>query len=145
MTAPDTKSALARVECFSPRAIDRYREFTARLDDVLLEVSAAPVYIDQLAHRIGTSVRTLQIATNAIHGLSLHRYVRLKRLWLVYLQLSNGRPGQSVKAAALANGFWHMGEFARLYKATFGEKASETLARAILAGATLQQKRSSEN
>jgi AraC family ethanolamine operon transcriptional activator len=35
-----------------------------------------------------------------------------------------------VKAVALANGFWHMGEFSKLYKATFGEMPSGTLAQA---------------
>jgi AraC family ethanolamine operon transcriptional activator len=53
----------------------------------------------------------------------------LKRLWSTRVQLMAGSSGLTVKAAALANGFWHMGEFSNVYKATFGEMPSETLAR----------------
>ena len=35
-----------------------------------------------------------------------------------------------MKAAALTNGFGHLSDFSRLYAKTFGEKPSETLARA---------------
>jgi AraC family ethanolamine operon transcriptional activator len=40
-----------------------------------------------------------------------------------------GGAGMSVKAAALSNGFWHMGDFSRGYKMAFGETPSETLTR----------------
>ena len=42
--------------------------------------------------------------------MSLHRWLRLRRLWLVRQRLLAGTP--SVKAAALAFGFWHLGDFA---------------------------------
>ena len=35
-----------------------------------------------------------------------------------------------VKSVALTHGFWHLGQFAHDYRATFGEMPSETLARA---------------
>ena len=38
--------------------------------------------------------------------------------------------GAQKKAAALANGFWHMGEFSKVYKTMFGEMPSETLVNA---------------
>src|SRR5579883_2258531 len=60
--------------------------------------------------------------------MSLHRYLRLRRLWLVRQQLRAGT--QSVKATALAFGFWHFGDFAQSYRSLFGETPSETLARA---------------
>jgi len=62
--------------------------------------------------------------------MSLHQHLRLKKLWGVRSQLLTGNQLLTVKAAALANGFWHMGEFSQLYKATFGEIPSETLLRA---------------
>ena len=40
-----------------------------------------------------------------------------------------------IKACALSNGFWHMGKFAALYAAQFGEAPSMTLARARAAAA----------
>jgi AraC family ethanolamine operon transcriptional activator len=34
-----------------------------------------------------------------------------------------------VKSVALSHGFWHLGQFARDYRETFGETPTETLAR----------------
>jgi AraC family ethanolamine operon transcriptional activator len=43
--------------------------------------------------------------------------------------LSPAAPYRSVKAAALSCGFWHLGQFSRDYRLTFGELPSETLVR----------------
>jgi AraC-like DNA-binding protein len=112
-----------------PRSFEQHRKLIARLDEVLRQRATTAVYSEDLARQVGTSVRTLQTAMQAVHGMKLHHYIRLRRLWLVRRQLIKALPGTSVKAAALSNGFWHMGEFGLLYKAVFGELASETLAR----------------
>jgi transcriptional regulator GlxA family with amidase domain len=111
----------------SPPCVDRHWKIVARLNDLMRELPTAPLYTSDLASRIGTSPRTLQTAVQAVYGVSLHRYVRLMRLWSAHCQLQRGCP--SVKAAALANGFWHMGDFSRFYKSTFGETPSVTLER----------------
>jgi len=108
---------------------DKHRKLIAHLDEVTALFGSEPLYSDDLAAALGVSVRTLQVATHAVHGVSLHHYLRLKRLWSVRVQLMIGGNGITVKAAALANGFWHMGEFAQGYRMTFGETPSETLAR----------------
>ncbi len=79
------------------------------------------LYSEDLARHLGTSVRTLQTAMQTVHGMKLHRYIRLKRLWLVRRQLIKALPGTNVRIAAQSNGFWHMGEFSQLYRAAFGE------------------------
>ena len=86
-----------------------------------------PIYSSELARRIGVSVRTMHDAVKRYRGMSLHRYLRLRRLWLVRKRLMEG--SQSVKACALAFGFWHLGDFSRSYRSQFGEAPSETLAR----------------
>lgn len=91
---------------------------------------AHPVYSGELARQIGVSVRTLHDAIQRYRGMSLHRYLRLRRLWLVRQQLLAGAP--SVKACALAYGFWHLSDFSRSYRSQFGESPSETLAAARL-------------
>jgi len=88
---------------------------------------AHPIYSSDLARQIGVSVRTMHDAVKRYRGMSLHRYLRLRRLWLVRKRLLEG--SQSVKACALAFGFWHMSDFSRSYSARFGEKPSETLAK----------------
>jgi AraC-like DNA-binding protein len=88
---------------------------------------AQPIYSSELARQVGVSVRTMHDAVQRYRGMSLHRYLRLRRLWLVRQRLLAGTP--SVKACALACGFWHLSEFSRSYRSQFGESPSETLAR----------------
>ncbi len=74
------------------------------------------------------SVRTLHDTVLRYRGMSLHRYLRLRRLWLVRGRLLAG--AESVKAAALASGFWHLSDFSRSYRQQFGETPSATLSAA---------------
>ncbi|MGY8709335.1 helix-turn-helix domain-containing protein [Bradyrhizobium sp. 18BD] len=110
-------------------SFDRHRKLIAWLDDAVATFGSRPLYSEDLAAVLGVSVRTLQTATRAVHGLSLHHYLRLKRLWATRVQLMTRGAGVSVKAAALGNGFWHLGDFSRGYRQAFGETPSETLAR----------------
>jgi AraC-like DNA-binding protein len=112
-----------------PRTFDRHKHIVARLDDFMKEYPTIPLYSEDLASNLGASVRTLQTAVWSVHGMSLHQYLRLKRLWLVRRQLTRRLPGMNIRVAAQSNGFWHMGEFSRLYKTIFGELPSETVSR----------------
>jgi AraC-like DNA-binding protein len=91
----------------------------------------SPIYSGDIAQQIGVSVRTLHDAILQFRGMSLHRYLRLRRLWLVRQRLLAGT--HSVKAAALAFGFWHLSDFSHNYLLQFGERPSATLARSRLA------------
>ncbi len=84
-----------------------------------------PIYSEELARQIGVSVRTMHDAVQLYQGMSLHRYLRLRRLWLVRQGLLAG--AVSVKSCALAFGFWHLGDFARSYRLHFGEPPSAAL------------------
>jgi AraC-like DNA-binding protein len=118
---PELPGRLAsRSYCRLVRTIDEYVAFHA----------ASPIYSADLAQRCGVSVRTLGTAVASVRGMSLHRYLRLKQLWSARAQLVKGSDTITVTSCARANGFHHMGEFARLYRATFHEPASRTLARA---------------
>jgi len=111
------------------RSFERHRYLVSRLDEFARSRPEMPLYSEALAREIGTSVRTLQLAVQEIHGASLHQHLRIRRLWCLRAQLANGSPMTSVSSAGMANGFLHMGELSRLYKATFGESPSETLLR----------------
>lgn len=87
------------------------------------------IYSGELAEQVGVSVRSMHDAVLRYRGMSLHRYLRLRRLWLVRKRLLEGSAG-SVKACALAFGFWHLGDFSASYRLQFGEAPSETLAKA---------------
>jgi AraC-like DNA-binding protein len=108
---------------------DSTRQFKVFRDvETLLSGDIAhPLYSGELAKQVGVSVRTMHDAIKRYRGMSLHRYLRLRRLWLVRKRLIEG--SQSVKACALAFGFWHLSDFSKSYRLQFGETPSETLAR----------------
>ncbi len=110
--------------------LTQYLGLVRRLDELLALNVGRTLYSADVARQLGVSVRTLHNAVVAIRGMSLHRYVRLRRLWSVRQQLALGSSTAVIKAIALANGFWHMGEFGTLYRNTFGETPQQTLAAA---------------
>jgi AraC family ethanolamine operon transcriptional activator len=111
------------------KTLARYKEILDRIEATVSTNPTVDPAIERLAEEIGVSVRTLQTASKSISGLGMHQYSRLRRLWSVRRQLRSGAAGLTVKASALANGFWHMGEFSSVYRAAFGESPSETLSR----------------
>ena len=76
------------------------------------------------------TIRTLHNAMVAVHGMSLQRFMILNRLWAARAALSCGGASDLVKTVAFDQGFWHLGRFARTYRAFFGESPSDTLAQA---------------
>jgi AraC-like DNA-binding protein len=112
------------------RVLAHYTELVNRLDEILAVNPAKAYSCEALANECGVSIRTLQNAMVAIRATSIHQYLRLRRLWSVRQQLIIGGLGYTIKACALANGFWHMGEFASSYRTAFGETATQTLKRA---------------
>ncbi|NOJ39844.1 helix-turn-helix domain-containing protein [Bradyrhizobium sp. WSM 1791] len=107
-----------------------YCRLVRMIDEYVALHPAAPIYSVDLAEQCGVSVRTLGTAVASVRGMSLHRYLRLKQLWSARAQLVKGSDAITVTSCARANGFHHMGEFARLYRSAFHETASRTLARA---------------
>jgi AraC-like DNA-binding protein len=99
------------------------------IDDLVDSGSLGPIYSGDVASKLGVSVRTLTSLMVKINGMSLHRYIRTRRLWMVRRQLLTGDPNQQIKEIALASGFWHLGDFAAKYYSEFGELPSSTQAR----------------
>lgn len=112
-------------------SVAQFRNFR-KIQTVLSDDIGRPIYSEELARQVGVSVRTLHDAVKRYRGMSLHRYLRLRRLWLVRQRLLAGV--DSVKACALACGFWHLGDFARSYRLQFGETPSETVVRSHYTG-----------
>jgi AraC-like DNA-binding protein len=103
-----------------------YLVLVRKLDEFLHDNAAKTFYSAEVARQFGVSVRTLNNAVVAIRGMSMHRYTRLRRLWNVRQRLVQGASIEAMKAIALANGFWHMGEFRTLYRDLFGETPQQT-------------------
>lgn len=123
--------ALSCAERYEPggASLDRYKTIVDRIDEL---VGLTPIDLSnqRLADAIGVSVRTLQKASLSICGSGVYHYSRLRRLWSVRHQLRTGAPGLTVRASALAHGFWHQSEFSNAYREAFGELPSRTLEQA---------------
>lgn len=111
---------------FRANPVSQYRIFQSA-EALISRDLGEPIYSAELARQIGVSVRTLQGVVQRYRGMPLHQYLRIRRLWLVRRRLLAG--AVSVKATALAMGFWHLGDFSRSYRTMFGEMPSETLSR----------------
>jgi len=108
-------------------SLSHYLALVRKLDEFLVANAGSTLYSADVARQLGVSVRTLHNAVVTVRGMSMHRYMRLRRLWNVRQQLVRGASLQSIKAVALVNGFWHMGEFTALYRDLFGETPQQTL------------------
>jgi AraC family ethanolamine operon transcriptional activator len=108
-------------------SLSHYLALVRKFDEFVAGNSGKTLYSADVARQLGVSVRTLHNAVVAIRGMSMHRYMRLRRLWNVRQQLLRGASLQSIKAVALVNGFWHMGEFTASYRDLFGETPQQTL------------------
>jgi AraC family ethanolamine operon transcriptional activator len=111
-------------------SLNHYLSLIQKFDEFVAINAGKTLYSADVARQLGVSVRTLHNAVVAIRGMSMHRYMRLRRLWSVRQQLLRGPAPQSIKAVALMNGFWHMGEFTALYRELFGEAPQQTLSAA---------------
>jgi AraC family ethanolamine operon transcriptional activator len=107
--------------------LSQYLSLVRRFDDFLASNSGRTLYSAEMAKQLGVSVRTLHNAVFAIRGMSMHRYTRLRRLWSVRQQLLQADRPESIRAIALLNGFWQLGEFLSLYRELFGETPQQTL------------------
>lgn len=119
----------ANIKVSSPRKFEQYRRIVREIDEYLSYQHTTDLCLPELARVCNVSLRTLQTATTAVRGLSVLRYVRLRRLWSVRKTLASGRSNVKVSDIARAYGFWHLSEFSAAYRATFGELPSETILR----------------
>lgn len=108
--------------------LSQYLLLVRRFDEFLASNPGRTMYSADVAKQLGVSVRTLHNAVFAIRGMSMQRYTRLRRLWSVRQQLLHGSQPESIKAIALLNGFWHLGEFLSHYRELFDETPQQTLA-----------------
>ena len=119
-TAPDVELA--------GLAIGNYVRACRRANEFLRSATGAPSNKD-VAEAAGVTIRTLHNAMVAVQGISLQKFMILRRLWAVRTALTRAGPGDLVKTIAFDHGFWHLGRFARTYRAFFGETPSATLSR----------------
>jgi AraC-like DNA-binding protein len=99
-------------------------------EDYAMAQSGDRLYVTELCKVAAVSERTLEYAFKEIMGLTPVTYLTRLRLHRVRQALMAATQGSTtVTTEALNWGFWHFGEFSRVYKECFGELPSETLRR----------------
>ncbi|PWS35790.1 hypothetical protein DFH01_19625 [Falsiroseomonas bella] len=103
---------------------------TSAAVDYLAAAPGRPVCSEEIGATLGVSPRFVNQCFDAVYGISVHRYLRQRRLAEARRRLAAGGAGLMVKQVALDLGFWHFGRFALAYRDLFGETPSQTLATA---------------
>ena len=100
-----------------------------RAEDYLFTSLESPVTRDSIADIAGVSIRTLSRAFMKRHGVGPITFLRQRRLEAAYRDLLGSKAEDtSVTDVAMRYGFAHLGKFSIVYRKTFGESPSHTLA-----------------
>lgn len=129
-------SALGEAGTFRPdrASVGRHTRIMLRFEEVVEEGGDEPMSMLDICRRTGTSRRLLEAVVLARTGKAPWEYLRWRRLWRARTLLSRPEQETTVTDIAFRLGFWHLGRFAAAYAATFGERPSVTLGRAIRTG-----------
>jgi AraC-like DNA-binding protein len=112
-----------------PRVLPAFHRVRAA-EEIMHDQSEDPLSMVDLAHRLGCSLRSLQLAFREVHdGLSPRQVYNRIRLQRARQRLLEASRQDQVTRIALDTGFHHLSRFAQTYARTFGELPSETLAR----------------
>ncbi|WP_157374251.1 helix-turn-helix transcriptional regulator [Salipiger sp. CCB-MM3] len=90
-----------------------------------------PLTVETIAMSVGASARSLQSAFRRVTGQTPWERLTAIRLEAVRHRLLSPQDTGNVTAVAMNSGFSHLGRFAALYRKTYGERPSETLARKL--------------
>ena len=125
-------AALGSARVAEPSRDAQTRQAQSRIvaiaEDYALAHAGEFLYVTDLCRATGVSERALEYAFNRVMGMAPIAYLTRLRLNRVRKALLTADRGSTtVSAQALTWGFWHLGEFARAYKACFGERPSDTL------------------
>ena len=97
--------------------------------DILDNPDRLPITVARLCAEVATSLSTLKRVFLAEFGVLPKAYIRARCLSAIRDDLAKFSPGTRIVDVANKWGFWHMGQFARDYRAMFGELPSTTLKR----------------
>jgi transcriptional regulator GlxA family with amidase domain len=119
---------------FQPPRSDRTRLAQCRIvkiaEDFAMGYAGDRLHLTDLCAATGVSERSLEYAFKEVTGLTPTAYMTRVRLHRVRKALLAATPASTtVSAEALNMGFWHFGEFSRVYRDCFGELPSQTLRR----------------
>jgi AraC-like DNA-binding protein len=109
----------------------RHLQIIARLEEFLAANRGEPAYLAEICAATGATERTLRACCQEYLGMSVIRYLWLRRMHLAHRALNLATSvTTTVTEIATECGFWELGRFSVEYRALFGETPSESLRRA---------------
>jgi transcriptional regulator GlxA family with amidase domain len=109
---------------------DTLPSHVSRAEDFIEAHWDQAITIEKLVEATGVGARAIFRAFQQTRGYSPMAFARTVRLRHAHRMLATPDRETSVTAVAFICGFGNLGHFARDYRETFGERPSETLARA---------------
>jgi AraC-like DNA-binding protein len=108
----------------------RHLTIIARLEEFMDANRGEPAYLAEICAATGATERTLRACCQEYLGMSVMRYLWLRRMHLAHRALNSATPSSAtVTEIATGSGFWELGRFSVEYRALFGEAPSESLRR----------------
>jgi AraC-like DNA-binding protein len=103
-----------------------------RFEEFLEANRDKPLYVAEICSATRMSDRTLRFHCIERLGVSLHRYLWLRRMHQTRRALAVAdAANKTVTEIAMDHGFWELGRFSVDYRKFFGESPSATLRRAV--------------
>lgn len=102
----------------------------ARIDRFIEEHQHGPIGLQDMCHKAGLALRTVETIVRSRTGMSPVVYLRRRRLASAHRALLCPDDNTTVTGAALDNGFLHFGRFSMQYREIYGENPRDTLRRA---------------
>ncbi|HSH99048.1 MAG TPA: helix-turn-helix domain-containing protein [Reyranella sp.] len=132
-TMLEAVAAMGEAGTFRPdrATIGRHTRIMMRFERALEETGDTPIDMAELCRRSGASRRSLEAVVQLRTGKTPWEYLRWRRLWRARAMLRRPSGDTTVTGVAFNLGFWHLSRFAATYAAAFGERPSDTLAKAL--------------
>lgn len=110
------------------RVTQKRRDLVARAVMIIQQHAQRPISVEELCEETGVSIRTLQYAFRQCLNTTPKSYIQAYRLQGVRTELLSDRETRcDISEIANRWGFWHMGDFARVYREFFEVNPSETI------------------
>lgn len=115
---------------FHARKTEDLAELHVRRIEAWIDANfAEPMGIEEMAAVVDVTSRSVQTGFRRLRGCTPMQYLRRRRLEQARRLLETATEETTVTNVALDSALFHLGRFSAAYRAMFGEKPSETLAR----------------
>jgi AraC family ethanolamine operon transcriptional activator len=111
----------------TPRHNRNHKEILKRALELLDTLEIQSVYTEDICQVICASERTVRNVLNGYLGMSLHRYLMIRRLHGIRDAIRHAGPEDTITSICARFDVWDFGRFASLYRQYFGTLPAQSL------------------